>query len=154
MRDPGNRINWRHICIIYLFSGFLLSRWDSGWNCPPCLVVLFLYIPGAFRFVLCFSAKCVVLNIKCVYDTVSPQIFHEAVLSLFRASLKERSPLYHRPMYFVIKEHQVPPWTLSLGGQNFSYVTELWKTPHWPLRSNSKLGHFSVAQGCKGISGP
>lgn len=49
-------------------------------------------------------------------------------LSLLGASLNEKSPLYQRPVCCVIKEHQVPPWTLPLGGQNFNYI-----------RSNPKL---------------
>ena len=39
----------------------------------------------------------------CINDMISAQIFHEAVLSMLRVSLKEGSYLHLR---FVIKEHQ------------------------------------------------
>lgn len=94
---------------------------------------IFIYIYGVFCFMLwCQMCRGEVEYVKRIYNTISPHTFHEAVRSLLGAWLKEGTPLHQRPMCFVIKEHQVSPWTLSLGGQNFNYITELWKTQHWP----------------------
>lgn len=46
--------------------------------------------------------------IKYIYDTIPPRYSMKQSSSLLGASLKEGSPLYYRPMYFVMKEHQVP----------------------------------------------